>query len=415
MQETRPTLSRRETAGLVCLSFVAWFAWLWGEPAQSWAAYPVALAGYSVVWYRLHQRCRHRGLILAMIAPFVVTALLLPPRLSDDYHRYLWEGHVQNQGYSPYAHSPQSLFDTLNHPSEPHINHAHLPAIYPPLSQFAFRVADALGHDVFPWKCLLLLALLGCRCFLSSRDTLLLVGNPLVLVEALWNAHIDALGIPAVYALLILMRRGRLGAGATAGVALFGIKLVPVVLSLFPLRGLTWRQKSGFAFLGLTGSILLYLPFLADGAALLRSPGAFSLHWYFNNPFFAVLHQQLPAEAVRPLLGTIMLLCWGWLWFRPWSIRDRTRWAWIVLLCLSPTVYPWYLLWLAPLTPTRAWPRLLAAYCFCCLSYSVLPNWQQSGVWDLHAGLLVLEWVGLFFCFIQLRPRAKANPGGPPA
>ncbi|MBO1322002.1 hypothetical protein [Acanthopleuribacter pedis] len=390
---------------LATLAVTALIAWLAALAQPSWAPYPVALLLYSLAWLRLHQQHRDSRVLLAVILPFVITALPAPPRLSDDYHRYLWEGHVQNHGYSPFAHPPDTLFDQLHHPAEPAINHAHLPAIYPPLSQLAFRAADALGHHVFPWKCLLLLAILSCRAFLSTRQTLLLLGNPLLLVEGLWNAHLDALGIPALYAMLVFMQRGRLWRGAAAGIALFGIKLVPVVLTLFPWRDWPRRRQLQFAVLGVAGSLLLYLPFAEDGAALLRSPGAFSLHWYFNNPLFTALYPALPASWVRALLTGIMLLTWLWLWLRPWRVRDRACWAWIALLCLSPTVYPWYLLWLLPLTRSKAHPWLLAAYVFSCLSYRVLPNWHLAGVWHLPTLWLIVEWVGLLFCFIQLRPR----------
>lgn len=390
-------------------------AWLYASVSGGWAAYPAALFCYSLAWWRCHQSAASNRLIFCLGVPFVLAALVLPPRLSDDYHRYLWEGHVQNHGFSPYAAAPRTLFETFHHPAEPYINNPDLPAIYPPLSQMLFRLADLLGHHIFGWKCLLLAALITCRCFLSTRQTLLLIGHPLILVEGLWNAHLDVLGIPLVYALLCHMQRGRLGRGVSAGVALFALKLLPVVLCLFPLRQKSPRWVAAYALGGVLGAVLVYLPFAADGAALLRSPSAFSQHWYFNNPLFTVLQYQVDPTWIRPLLGGALLLSWVWLWMRPWPVRDRARLAWIALLCFSPTVYPWYLLWLMPLLRFRDWPWAAAAFGFACLSYRVLPNWHLAGVWSLPMPWLTLEWLGLLLCFYAMRPRRITPSKGFPS
>ena len=38
--------------------------------------------------------------------------LIQPPLLSDDAHRYVWEGYVQNMGYNPYSLAPSDpIFD----------------------------------------------------------------------------------------------------------------------------------------------------------------------------------------------------------------------------------------------------------------------------------------------------------------
>lgn len=66
----------------------------------------------------------------------VIAFFLAPPGLSDDFQRYLWEGFAANKGYSPYLHSPQSLYPILDHPSEGLVNHSHrhhLPAPGPVL------------------------------------------------------------------------------------------------------------------------------------------------------------------------------------------------------------------------------------------------------------------------------------------
>ena len=65
-----------------------------------------------------------------------VAALAWPPRHSDDYHRYLWDGAVQRAGSSPYAHPPEDeALRLLRDADFAAMNNRRLPTIYPPGAQ----------------------------------------------------------------------------------------------------------------------------------------------------------------------------------------------------------------------------------------------------------------------------------------
>jgi hypothetical protein len=49
---------------------------------------------------------RTAALVLVGSVALALTGLLAPPRTSDDAYRYLWDGHVQATGTSPYAYAP---------------------------------------------------------------------------------------------------------------------------------------------------------------------------------------------------------------------------------------------------------------------------------------------------------------------
>ena len=72
--------------------------------------------------------------------------LHLPPSLSDDAYRYVWDGQVQAHGINPYQYVPQdpaleflqdgALYDHLNSPA--------FYSVYPPVSQLIFGAAAHL-------------------------------------------------------------------------------------------------------------------------------------------------------------------------------------------------------------------------------------------------------------------------------
>jgi hypothetical protein len=69
---------------------------------------------------------------LLVIIPRIFALNMIP---SDDLARYIWEGKVLSEGYSPYSYPPESgeLIQYRDDEIYPQINHKDRPAIYPPL------------------------------------------------------------------------------------------------------------------------------------------------------------------------------------------------------------------------------------------------------------------------------------------
>ncbi len=354
---------------------------------------------------------------LFMLALLFLAAFLCKPRLSDDYHRYLWEGHVQNHGYSPYSHAPASLYPVLEHPSEGAVNHDSLTAIYPPLAQVLFRIADLFSKSVYAWKSLILLAL-GLLIWLEPRARLpIFLFSPLVIVEGVWNAHLDVLALlPGFLLVRALRRRASLSAGAALA-ALVGLKLVPIVLAPICLLHFRGLERLRFAFSLMGALLLFYLPYWGEGAALFDSFFRFSREWYFNNPFFHPLKFGFGAEPARMVLGATLLAGLAIITLRPAPVEHKCALAWIAILLLSPTLYPWYLLWLLPFLPNGQWKYLHLGYMATCLSYFVVLEYQWTGVWRERPLWMVPEWVILLYCFFRLMrppvptPKPMASSG----
>ena len=344
--------------------------------------------------------------------PLVLVCLVLAPDLSTDHHRYLWEGYVQGQGFSPYQHAPLSLFDRLNHPSEGQINHPDLAAIYPPLAQYLFQLSTFLGTSVYAWKGMILLCLAGLWCFASERDgTGWWLLTPPLLLEGLWNGHLDAVGIiPAAVMISAIERKRAASAGVALG-AMISIKLLPLLLLPAALLALPKTQRLRFlAALSVT-LVLVYLPYLSQLPELFHSFRTFAGNWSFNNPLFHLLCEVAPVDWVRPLMAGCLLLTSALILLPQRSVRWRCTATWLALSAFSPTLYPWYLLWLLPFASVgkRGWASLIYSISF--LSYLVLVKFRAEGVWQEAWWWMAPEWLLLFFCSYRLlaQPAQEAS------
>ncbi|MCO5244525.1 MAG: hypothetical protein M9927_11995 [Anaerolineae bacterium] len=52
---------------------------------------------------------RWLGAVFLLAAAMMAVTLLNRPTLSDDMYRYVWEGRVQANGFSPYRYPPNAL------------------------------------------------------------------------------------------------------------------------------------------------------------------------------------------------------------------------------------------------------------------------------------------------------------------
>lgn len=236
----------------VALAFVP-YAWFLHR-------FPVAESGPSGGLPPLLGRWARRPARLACALGVVL--LTLPPLLSDDLYRYVWDGRVLAAGLDPYAHAPEAAaLAPLRDACFWLINHAELPTIYPPVAVLAFACVAWLG-PLGPK----LLALLGLVLLVRAAPTLVppaqrervafaVATNPLLLAEGPLHGHVDVLaagcvvialsslgelaerprGAPQRRHLLELDRRRALRvwlfASLATGLKLVGLLLVPVILA----------------------------------------------------------------------------------------------------------------------------------------------------------------------------------------
>ena len=278
--------------------------------------------GYLGLWWLLFavtavallRAPRRLAVVTALVlgAAAAVVSLVHTAVLSDDLYRYAWDGGIQAAGVNPYRYSPDdahltSARDPWLWPTDQEclargksapctrINRPGVRTIYPPVAQLWFL----LGHAVLPaaardlgWE-VLGLAVAGATSVLlvwvlhrTSRDPrwgVIWACCPVVALEAVQNAHVDALAALLVTALAAVLVTGprtsgragpELGRGRTVAAAVLLtaaglVKLYPFVLlpALFqrhrPLAWLTVAVASAVGYLpyvlGVGGGVLGYL------------------------------------------------------------------------------------------------------------------------------------------------------------
>ena len=325
------------------------------------ALYAVVALGYVLVLWAGPSLRWPTVLLIALL----LRALLFPsaPSLSDDYHRYLWDGHVQAAGINPYRYAPvDHALDSVEYPARDRINHPTSPTIYPALTQILFYGFARAGVDsaaglkvVFGFFELLTAVLIAAVAGGQRRRaavTMYLL-HPLVIQETWSSAHLEAAPVFfVVLCLLLVVRRRDVGAGIALGAAT-ALKLTPAFLLLPALVGA--RVRPGRFALGFIPAFALpYMPYVLGGRFLgsLSSTGATP---EFNDSVFWLLRALVPYELARVVAAVLFVA--GGLWLsRRFSGRERAPIAFAatatLALLLLPVVHPWY--WLTPVALAAA-------------------------------------------------------------
>jgi hypothetical protein len=322
----------------------------------------------------------------AIVAAVVLRLIFLPgmPSLSDDYHRYVWDGRVQLAGINPYQYRPyEHALDRVRYAGRDRINHDELRTIYPPLTQAVFLGVAAASQaldletpatpraEVVLFKLVFGafdLATAAAIWFLATRRlrlqaTVLYLLCPAVIVQTWASAHAEAAAmLLCVLAGALLVRRRDGWAGIALGLAV-AFKVTPLGLlvpALLGGRASPARFLAGFA----PAFLLPYVPYLATGGAF-GSLFQSGTGWTGGSLVFTLLARLTTPELARWL--ALALFIGGAVWIAG-SFRGRERtaeaFAWtstLLILCL-PVVHAWY--WLTPLALGLAaglWLPLLIA------------------------------------------------------
>ncbi len=278
------------------------------------------------------------------------------PTLSDDYHRYLWDGLVQVEGVNPYLHAPDDpALDAVDYPDRRLINHPSQRTLYPPLSELLFHALARVGaasaaglktvFGLFDLATALLIGLAAGHRRVEALGLYLL--HPLVIQETWSSAHLDAAPVLLTVAAVLLIVRGRdLAAGIVLGLAAAfkfypGFLLVPALLGK---RARPVPLLAGFV----AGFGLPYLPYVLTGAALgsITESGATP---EFHSSVFYLLRLALPYGTARAVVIVAFLVV-AVVLARRLPGRQRTglvfAWTSTALVLFLPVVHPWY--WLGP-------------------------------------------------------------------
>ncbi|MBC6607834.1 DUF2029 domain-containing protein [Hymenobacter sp. BT188] len=434
-----PRLSTRQLIALL-LSAAAYAGVAYATPranfGQLLGLMAVAFAAY--IWLVRSQL----PLRVALVAGLLFRLLWLPatPALSDDYHRFRWDGLLVAGGQNPYLHRPTDL---LAPPAPignaqlqqqltdlyPKLNSPHYFSVYPPVCQAVFGVAAWLfPHSERGFIFLLRAVLIGAECSTAlllmsllrafgepKHRALWYVLNPLVIVELTGNLHFEALLICGLLAAWWALARGRWVWSAGALGLAVATKLLPLLVLPFLIRRLGWG-----AFLRYAAVLSLvvggfFAPFMSLDlfSNFGRSLDLYFHTFEFNASFYYLLRAAgywLVGYNLIATIGTglaltagLLLLLLAWREQQPTvaSLGQTLLLALTLYYLLATIVHPWYLtplITLACFTPYRysiVWSGMVllsyAAYQTPVYSENLLLVSMEYG---LVIGILVWE-VGL--------------------
>lgn len=357
------------TTALLMIAGLVWLALL--------RAIPLAIETKGVV-----------GFII--VAGLLMRLVFLPsaPILEIDYFRYLWDGIVVSHGLNPYAVSPEAATGGTHVPpqwkslAEEHkqivgnINYAPLRTIYPPVAQFFFWITTIA--PVASKLLILRIILIGCEfaTVLLLISLLKQVGqppawialywwNPLIIIELVNSAHMDAILLPFLIGAILLAVRNRVYLSSIALVCAVGVKIWPILLA--PLLMLKHPPRQ-LLIAGIPATALLaFMAWPIVVGQLDGSSGfvAYAALWARNEALFSLIEQTLtvfvdiagldlldPGRLARIVValsvGTIALSLGIRSWHKPYGLVCSVVLITAALFLSSATGYPWYYAWVLP-------------------------------------------------------------------
>lgn len=340
-----------------------------------WLVATAAACGLLVLaaWWRGGLTTR-RVLVFALL--FRLLLAWLPPSLSDDAYRYVWDGLVQAEGVNPYRYRPSdpALAELQGEPVYARLNSKSYYTVYPPVSQGIFAVGGLVygsGWEAsfYLIKALLIAMEVGALLLLArmvaARALVLYAWNPLVLLETAGQAHTENAMLLFLMLAVWYARRQQGGSASVALALAGGVKLYPFVF--LPL--LVRRFGARGVWPGLAVAAVIALPFAAPYALshLRTSLDLYALLFEFNAGAYYLLKEGYDvlygidvSKQLGPALRALFLA--GLPVFYLLDARHRWPFSRAMLLVLgwflvcSTTVHPWYLLGILALAAFRPAP-----------------------------------------------------------
>lgn len=382
------------------------------------------------------------GIIFCGALFFRALLLPLPPNLSHDSWRYLWDARVTLHGFSPYVYPPnaqvfKSLQDGLIFGNSRFRN---VPSIYPPGAQAVYLLSYLLAPSnlfflkgifiVFDMVTCGALAFLLVRKGLDARRVIIYAWCPLPIIEFAIQGHVDVITLPFMVLAVLSATSTRRGARVLTGI-LIGVatltKIYPIFLLLVVMRRKDWALLAACI-----GTIIVgYMPYLIlghgqvlgyfatysgeeGGNAGIVQVVTYALSFGEGYTRAALLQQHIVDVLV---LGVMSLAVLVMRVFKRTSMEAATMVLMGTVLAVSSHVFPWYttalLPWIAVLIGP-VWTRqgglsgkglaVLIAWYFTCISltqyfFNATTDWHvyYAYVYDVvMAGLGIALAIGLW-------------------
>ncbi len=299
-----------------------------------------------------------------------------PPTLSDDYHRFLWDGEVTLSGLNVYEHLPSDLIDegefhnSLSQELYDYMNSPDYFTVYPPVNQLYFTLSGVFSDSVYgrlltlkilffltEFLGLFILFKFAAQWDLSSSKFALWALNPLVILEGIGNLHFEVIMLTFVLLAVLYFHRKWWLSAVFLGVAV-SIKLLPVMFLPLLIPHFGWAKSVRYGLVAGGVFLVSFLPFFSPDVALKMwsSIDLYFQSFEFNASIFYIVKWigELVVgwdiiQTAGPVMAVITTVLIGILSFTPKRIIPlefplRLLIISTFYLLMSTTVHPWYVL-----------------------------------------------------------------------
>lgn len=305
--------------------------------------------------------------------------LFSTPVLSQDFYRFIWDGHCILSGLNPFQYKPEVIINSIaNFPNANYLfekmgslSASHF-SNYPPINQLLFTISAFIGGksvlvSTMVLRLIIILADIGIyyygRKILShfnknSENIFWYFLNPLVILELTGNLHFEGVMLFFFVAGLYYLIQNKWIIAAVFIALSISVKLLPLLLLPLFLKYLGLKKSILFYTLIIGLNVLFFLPFLNE--MLINNYVETISLWFTNFEFNASIYYVVreigfhvkgyniiyTIGQITPIITIAIILLFAFL-KKNKSIDEIAVNSLMVItlyLFISTTVHPWYVI-----------------------------------------------------------------------